>query len=294
MLVTGATRRTLRWAAAAVAVAAGALTLSPIAAAAPSRVVTLTPFTANTVASLGVTPVAVGEILGGDERFSRRLNGVRRLSLSHPNGPNLEQLAVLNPQLVLSAPIWARGEAGMRSLRINVQRSEPQRVAQVPAETRRIGAMLGRSRQAEAIARSQQRAIASATRNVTRRPRVLVILGVGNKPYAFLPESWGGDLVTRAGGRLLTAGIRGSGGFAHISNELVVRRNPDVIIAVPHGARTEIPRLRDQLRNNPAWRSTNAVKRGRLYVVTDDSLLQPWTNVAQAIRTVRAQYLRNL
>ena len=78
----------------------------------PTRIAALTPFTANTLAELGVRPVAIGQTLGGHDRFDPRLRGVPTLALSHPNGPNLEQLAVRNPQLVLSAPIWRKGEAG--------------------------------------------------------------------------------------------------------------------------------------------------------------------------------------
>jgi hypothetical protein len=48
--------------------------------------VALTPFAANTVAKLGVTPVAIGETLGGSERFSPKLKGVPALG-SHGSRP---------------------------------------------------------------------------------------------------------------------------------------------------------------------------------------------------------------
>ena len=50
--------------------------------------------------------------LGGDVASGRRGCGAcARLPLSHPSGPNLEQLATLNPGLVLSSPTWAAGTA---------------------------------------------------------------------------------------------------------------------------------------------------------------------------------------
>ena len=66
-------------------------------AAPPKRIVALTPFAANTLVKLGVMPVGIGQTLGGQERFSPKLKGVEVLPLSHPNGPNLEQLASLDP-----------------------------------------------------------------------------------------------------------------------------------------------------------------------------------------------------
>src|SRR3954454_20011726 len=78
-------------------------------AAGPGRVVALTPFTANVLAQLGVASVAVGEPGAGEEALDPRLRNVRRLTLSHPNGPNLEQLVTLRPDAVFSSPIWRAG-----------------------------------------------------------------------------------------------------------------------------------------------------------------------------------------
>src|SRR3981189_2542396 len=109
------------------------------AQAAPKRIAALTPFPANPLAELGVRPVAIGQTLGGHERLDPRLKGVPTLALSHPNGPNAEQLALRNPQLVLSAPIWRKGEAAMKRLGMTVAYSDPRSVADVMAQTRRIG-----------------------------------------------------------------------------------------------------------------------------------------------------------
>jgi len=267
---------------------------APAGAAAPKRIVALTPFTADTLAALNVKPVAIGATVGGGDRFSPKLKGVKRLPLSHPNGPNMEQLALLNPQLVLSAPAWAKGEQVMRQLHMRVVDSDPTSVSDVANETRRIGALVGKAALAKRFAAAQAAHVKAARKRITSHPKVLLILGVGSTPYAFLKSSWGGDVVTQAGGTLLTKGLTGSGGFARISNEIVAQRNPDVIIAVPHGNAADIPEITRQLRNNPAWAGTNAVRNHRLYVSTDNSLLQAWTSPADTIHTVQAKYLRNI
>jgi len=122
---------------------------------------------------------------------------------------------------------------------------------------------------------------------------VLLILGVGRAPFVMLPNSWGGSLVRAAGGRLLTGGARNRSGFARISDEKILTANPDVIIATPHGAADDIDEIADFLRTNPAWEDSKAVRNGRLYVSTDNSLLQAGTDVAQVIRFVRKRYLKN-
>jgi iron complex transport system substrate-binding protein len=274
-----------------------ALALSAVPAAAQAktykRVAALTPFTANTLAELGVRPVAVGQTLGGHDRLDARLRGVPTLALSHPNGPNLEQLAVRNPQLVLSAPIWRKGEAGMKRLGIKVAYSDPRSAPELIAQTKRIGALVGRSSAAAINAARQVAAINAASAGVRKRPTVLLIMGIGRTSYAMLSNSWGGDIVRRAGGRLLTGGLTASGGYARISDEAVVQRNPDVIIAVPHGAVSDIPKIARYLSNKAGWRTTKAARRNKVFVATGNSLLQAYTDPGRIIRDVRTKFLNN-
>lgn len=271
------------------------LAAAPTAAQAKTykRVAALTPFAANTLAAVGVKPVAVGQTLGGHDRLDGRLKGVPTLALSHPNGPNLEQLAVRNPQLVLSAPIWKKGEAGMKRLGMKIAYSDPRSVHDLVADTKTIGALVGRSAAAARLAARQTAAIHAASSGVRRHPTVLLIMGVGRTSYAMLENSWGGDLVRRAGGRLLTGGLRASGGYARISDEAVVQRDPDVIIAVPHGSPSSIPALAKYLSNKAGWRTTKAARHKRVYVATGNSLLQAYTDPGRIIRDVRSKFLHN-
>jgi iron complex transport system substrate-binding protein len=274
-----------------------AIALSTAVLAAPAqaaqRVAALTPFSASTITRLGVRPVVVGQTLGGSDQYIASLRTVPVLRLTHPLGPNMEQLASYNPAVVLSSKTWARGTPAMRKLKMKVYESDPTSVAAIGTETRNIGKVLGRTRAANALASKIERDVAAAKQGIRRHPRVLVILGVGRTPHAMLANSWGGDIVRQAGGNLLTSGLTSPGGTARISDEVVVKRNPDIIIAVPHGNPGDIPRLAAYYRNNPNWRNTNAVKNGRVYVATGNSLLQPYPGVASTIRDVRRKFLKN-
>lgn len=264
------------------------------AGAATQRVAALTPFTANTLSLLGVRPVAIGETLGGHDKFVNGLKGVERMTLAHPLGPNIEELALLNPQLVLSAPVWAKGNAAMKEIGIRVAESDPQSVADVPRQTEFIGQIVGKSAQAKKLANTQRERIKLVKSRARRHPTVLLVLGLGRSYQAFMPDSWGGDVITQAGGRLLTAGLPSlSKGFGKLSDEIIVERNPDIIIAVPHGTPSSIPKTTRFLASNPAWKDTKAAKNRRIYVSTDNSLLQAWTSSAQSIADVQTKYLKN-
>jgi iron complex transport system substrate-binding protein len=262
-------------------------------AAPPKRIVALTPFTANTLAKLGVKPVGIGQTLGGAERFSPKLQDVPALPLSHPNGPNLEQLASLDPDLVFSSRTWAKGNEAMGNLGIRVLVHEPFRLNGAFAQTLVIGALVGKLPQAKALVKSMKKSVTQARRGIERHPTVMLILGVGRTPFTFLPNSWGGDIVAKSGGTLLTGGVESSSGFERISDEVVAAEDPDVIIAVPHANEEDIPSLTEYLRTNPAWATTSAVRNGRIYISVDNSLLQAGTDVARTIRKVRRVYLQN-
>ncbi len=259
----------------------------------PKRIVALTPFAANTLVKLGVTPVAIGQTLGGAERFSPKLKNVTVLPLSHPNGPNLEQLASLNPDLVFSSRTWAKGNQAMDELGIDVVLHDPRSIDGALADTFKIGTIVGRKHYARDLLKGMRVQVEAAEQGIERRPKVMLILGVGRTPFTFLPNSWGGDIVTRAGGRLLTGGVSSSSGFERISDEVVVAENPDIIIAVPHANEDDIPSLTEYLRSNPAWSSTSAAQNGRVYISIDNSLLQAGTDIARTIRKVRSAYLKN-
>ena len=273
--------------------AAFALAAPQADAAKRPKVVAISPFAAATMVQLGVKPVAIGQTLGGDRRKPAALNGVRVLKLSHPNGPNLEQLARIRPKIVFTSSRWSKGTPAMRQLGIKVVNADPTNVAGVYKQVTKMGKLLGRTKQANRLKKRMRNQIAAATRGYKSRPKVMLILGVGRTPYTFLGNSWGGDIIRRAGGRLVTGGATNKGGFARISDEVVVAQNPDVIIAVPHGSVTDMSQVTDYILDNDAWKTTNAYKTGRVKISVDNELLQAGTDIGPVIKHVRRNFLRN-
>lgn len=257
------------------------------------KVVAISPFAAATMVKLGVRPAAIGQTLGGDRRRPAALNGVRVLKLSHPNGPNLEELARIRPTIVFTSSRWAKGTSAMKQLGIRVINADPTNIGGVYKSVTKMGNVLGRKKQANNLKKRMRSQISSSTRGFKSRPKVMLILGVGRTPFTFLPNSWGGEIVKKAGGILLTGGASAGGGFARISDEVVVAENPDVMIAVPHGSTTDIGAVADYILQNESWQTTNAFKNGQVFVSADNSLLQAGTDIGAIIRYVRRNYLKN-
>jgi iron complex transport system substrate-binding protein len=194
---------------------------------------------------------------------------------------------------VLSSQTWTKGNQAMENLGIEVDVREPRTTAGAYADTYKIGQLVGVKHRARVLLKSMRANVEAARKGITKHPKVMLILGVGRTPFTMLPNSWGGDIVTKAGGELLTGGVSSNSGFERISDEVVVAENPDVIIAVPHANADDIPSLTEYLRDNPAWSSTTAAETGRVFVSVDNSLLQAGTDIAKTIRKVRRVYLKN-
>ena len=97
----------------------------------------------------------------------------------------------------------------------------------------------------------------------------------------------------RPAARCSRSGLTSPSGTARISDEIVVKRNPDIIIAVPHGSPGNIPRLAGLLPQQPELAQHERGQNKRVYVATGNSLLQPYPGVASTIRDVRRKFLKN-
>lgn len=277
-----------------------ALLTASAEAASSKRIVALTPFSANTLVAVGVKPKAVGQLALGNKALSSRLKGVRRLTMTHPTGPNMEEIAKLNPDVVLTSSEWRKGTQTMRDLAITVREMDATRALDVPARQRAIGYAYGSKRLTDRLVRRTNAEIAYARKGskkrphpITVKPRVMLILGVGRTPYVFINNSWGGSVARAAGANLLGGNQKGSGGFVKVSDEYVVQQDPDIIIAVPHGSNKDVNAIAEYMKNNPAWSTTSAVKNDRVYVDMDESLLQPNVDVGDTIKRLRVAYLKN-
>jgi len=252
-------------------------------------IVAFEPFGAETLVALGERPAAVPKL--GSPAPS--LRGLRTLAIDHSAGPDIEGLAALEPDLVISSPTWSNFHPAVERLGAKVRSYEIRSLADLRTATLDLGAAVGRRAEARRLARRYARAARRARRGVPgTSPRVLLVFGTIEGALAFLPSTYAADLVRWLGGRVVTAGLpesRRFRGFAPIQMEELVRRDPEVVIAVTHGARGSRDDAAARLRGNPAWSRLRAVRAGRVHVTDADLLLtSPGPRVGEALRRLRA------
>jgi len=253
----------------------------------PKRIAALTAQAAEMLVDLGVKPILRPD---SPHEPAPELRDTPTISIEHAAGPNLEQLVAAQPDLVISSSTFAQFIPSIESAtEAPVLTLDVRSVADIKDNARLLGELLKRSAQAESLIEAIDASVARTNLGgtgvppvagraaPTEAPKVFALFGAPSAFYAFLPETYLGDLVDIAGGRLIAVGESSDSryrGFAPIGMESLLAADPDCVLTVAHSPSGDAGETKlDSLRADPAWSSLRAVREGcvvslpeRLYV----------------------------
>ena len=254
----------------------------------PERIAALAPFAVEMLQGLGVEPVMRASVRG---ETPEAWSSIPELPISHGAGPEMERLVASRPDLVILPEPFAHFASSVGSatgapvLVLDVRTLDE---ARLMFEV--LGVLTGRMDRAVELVGELDRRVAAVVAEVPGAgsgdgPGVFALFGTPDAFYAFLPDSYLGDLASLLGATLVTEGLpedRSFGGFAQFSLETVVSRDPDVLLIVTHGGVAD--GVIERLQRDPAWRGLRAVREGRVGVLSDDLfVLRPGASPAEAM-----------
>jgi len=252
------------------------------------RVAALLPFAADQLIDLGVQPVLVPSLPG---KQPEGWQGIEAGALDHSVGPNIEQLIAAEPDVIIMSAVYTQfipqieTTTGARVIAMDVDTLED-----VSAHTRTIGELVGKPTEAEQWIEGFNAQLA-ATEPIESAGDPISVLAVFGSPqafYAFLPDSYLGDLVETAGGRLITSDMpahRFFRGLSPLSMEAVVQRDPDVILVVFHGPERAARAL---FARDPLWAQLTAIKEDRIAFLPNDLYaMRSGSQAATALQNVQ-------
>lgn len=197
--------------------------------------------------------------------------------------PLLEAMAVQKPSHVWYVDLEDQSQPALfQRLGWSAEQIPCNRLDDIPTAILTLGHHTGRTNEATRLAAdlsngvAARRSAAAASNETKKAPSVLVV--VWWDPLMTVGEpSFIADLVTLAGGRLITEEMNRD--YFTISEEWVLRQNPDVIVcldAARPGAAA------DRLRAATGWRALAAVTSGRIYDDFNlDTLCRPGPRVLE-------------
>ncbi|WP_337867916.1 ABC transporter substrate-binding protein [Meiothermus sp.] len=251
--------------------------------AAPQRIVAMLPSVSETVCALN----ACGRLVGVDD-FSDFPEQVRRLpKVGGYFNPNLEAILALKPDLVIVS-VYGKLHEGLERAGVASFAVKPETYDDIFRTTRLLGRVLGLEAQAERlVAQIQREVYAVETRAAKATQRPTVYYEIDPTPYTVGPESFIGVLIAKARGQNIIPKELGS--FPQISPELVVQKNPAIIVLTHPGAA--------DLRKRAGWGNLRAVQANRIcsFVGESDNLLsRPGPRVAQGLQLLVGCFHPNL
>ena len=202
---------------------------------------------------------------------------------------NIEQIVALKPQVVLMGTMAQTREqtAALEAAGIQVVVSEAQNIAGVYTDIRMIGAVTGQIEAAEALVTNMQDTFASIAAKAT---------GDGTKTVYFevSPLQWGlwtagsgtfmDELASMLGLRNAFADVQG---WAQISEEQVLARDPDYIVTVAMYF-GEGPTPVEEIRSRAGWQNLKAVRNEAIFNVDTNEISRPGPRLAQAAEMLYA------
>lgn len=202
--------------------------------------------------------------------------------------PYIEPVLAQKPTCVVATDLENRslGET-LDRLGIPLHRIPCRRMDEIPGAIETIGAIVGRTEVAGALAKTVRSGIrirreAAARTQSARRPLVFVEIW-GDPLLTAGSASFVSEMVALAGGRNL--GDEVARDYATVSTEWVLEHNPDVILCLFHGADR---RARQIVMARTGWQAVRAVQNGRVYDQFDlDTILRPGPRVLDGVEQLR-------
>ncbi|MCC6764573.1 MAG: ABC transporter substrate-binding protein [Deltaproteobacteria bacterium] len=247
----------------------------PSSAPPPARIVSLAPSVTETLFALGVGArlVAVSDHCD----YPPEAAALPRVGTF--NAPSVEAVIAARPDVVIGLPSPGNHEnvLTMERLGVRVELVDPERLADLPAVTRRIAAVAGVPEAGERLVAAMQRDMDAVRRKIAGAPTPRTLMLVGREPLiAVGPESFLGEMLVAAGAVNVAPA---QGAWPRLNLEVVIAADPEVIVDCSMGTEASTAALAFWER----FPSLAAVRNGRVHPFRSFEALRPGPRLALAL-----------
>ena len=233
----------------------------------PQRIVSLSPVITEELYLLGV-----GDRIVADTIYCNKPpEAAKKEKVGNVMEVNIEKIISLKPDLVLTSSLTDRRQIEKMEklgLKVVVGFTAPKSFAQICEEFIKVGEIVGKKKEALRIVSYARRKAADIQGKVKKfSSGQKVVVQIGAKPLWVAPKnSFVNELIEFAGG--VNIGPPGESGL--YSREKILEENPDIIIITTMGIMAE-----EEKKNWERYRTINAVKNGRIYIIDSYKLCSP-------------------
>ena len=247
-----------------------------------TRVVALTAADCEILCALGCGDALVGR--GEYCNYPASVNDVPAVQSGYET--NIEQIISLEPQVLFMATMAQTAEQveALENAGIKVIVSDAQDIDGVYTAIRLIGAVMGKNDEAEALVKQMTDAFARISAESEDTGKTVY--------FEVSPLEWGlwtagkgtfmDELATMCG---LTNAFADLDGWAQISEEQVLDRDPDYIVTITMYF-GEGPTPVEEILSRPGWENLKAVRQRQVLNADNDEISRPGPRLMDAARTL--------
>jgi iron complex transport system substrate-binding protein len=201
----------------------------------PQRIVSLGPINTENIYLLGAEDRLVGNtsycVRPDAARSKEKIGSVMQVSI--------EKILSLKPDLILATGLTQPQQADkLRELGLRTEQfQQPASFAEICAQFRRIGELLGLDERAEKIIRQMKGKVQAVTAAAAQFPQRKVFLQIGSRPlFGAASNSFTNDFIALSNG----LNVIGAQKHGAVSYEKILAEDPEVIIIAMMGSETGI------------------------------------------------------
>lgn len=251
--------------------------------AAPNRIVCLSPAHTETLYALGVQD----RIVAIDNYSDFPATTKSKTKLNCWPHPPYEQIVALRPDLVIVLTEGAEAVRQLEALHLTVVKLFPPSYPAALQRIRTLGTLVGASKKADQLVKSLEARTQAVEKKVAGAPprTAMFELDASDPVRPFVAGGHGlyNEVIRKAGGKNVFDDMPGPS--PQVSAELIVARNPDVILL----ADTQTPQRPQNaatLAKRPGWSGLAAVRSGRVYPVDGNLITRPGPRLVEGLEQV--------
>jgi iron complex transport system substrate-binding protein len=251
----------------------------------PARIVSLAPGITESLFAVGAGPRVVA--VTTTDTYPPEVKQLPKIGGFAPQTISLEAILAQKPDLVIGGALFQRpvveavGKLGVPAVVL-----DPSSLGAVESSIALLGRLTGQEEQSAAVVadfRRRREAVRRRTKALrpADRPRVLYVLW--DEPLQTAgPGTFVGEMIAEAGGENVFADATQL--YPQVSDEAVLARGPDVILAPDHGGTS----LAGRLPRRPGWSGLAAVKAGKIVTIPEDVLHRPGPRLVEGLEKIEA------
>ncbi len=247
-------------------------------AAAPQRIVSLTPSNTEILFALGLGSKVIG--VDGISNYPAEVANVEKVG--DFNGPNLEKIAGLKPDLVLAGNKLQKDIIEkLQALGLTVAATEGTTYQSTYDTIALVGALTGATDQAKAMTddmRRKEQIVKDAIKDKASGKTAYIAISYGQfGDYSAGPGTFPYEIVEMCGAKNLTEGMPVE--WPQMSLEDIVKKDPAVVLLS-----SDIPGGTAAFTAGEGYKELTASKNQQVFTVTSDTCMRPGPRLVEGFR----------